>query len=166
MVSALITSKYPLEGIEAVAQVPGANLVIAGDGELRQQVTELGKARMGDRFRLIQVARSEMPALYRAADAFLHMSRGEASANVYIEALATGLPIVTHDWEVTRWTFDGCAELVDTTDLQAVANVLQSVLADRGDVAARVALAKRRFDWRVIAASYADFFAELAGGKP
>ena len=168
MVSALIASKYPLEGIEAASRVPGANLVIAGDGELRQAVRELGEAKMGDRFRMVSVPRAEMPALYRAADLFLHMSRGEASANVYIEALATGLPVITHDWEVTRWTFDGQASLVDTANLDLVATALQNAVAGSGpgSLEGRVKLAGERFDWRVIAATYAEFFRELTGGQP
>ena len=41
MVSALIPSKKVAEGMEAVAKVPGANLVVAGDGPVRDEIHKL-----------------------------------------------------------------------------------------------------------------------------
>ena len=41
MVSALIASKNVAEGIAAVAKIPHANLVVAGDGPLRHDLNKL-----------------------------------------------------------------------------------------------------------------------------
>lgn len=154
MVSALIPSKRVLEGVRAVSQIAGASLVVAGDGPLRDEVERLGRERMGERFRRLRVARADMPALYRSATAFLHMSIDEPSANAYMEALATGMPIVTHDRRVTRWTLGSHALLVDTTDETALLRVLERALNEPWDTAASVAEAQSRFDWGVIAGQY------------
>jgi glycosyltransferase involved in cell wall biosynthesis len=159
MVSALIPSKRVLEGIAAAARVPGAVVVVAGDGPLRAQVNAEGSRLLPGRFRRVSVDRSQMPALYRAADVFLHMSIDEPSANAYMEALATGLPVVTHDRPVTRWTFERSATLVDTTDPEAVAAGLRAALAvSRASAVAEMrALVLRRFTWSAIAEQYEAF---------
>src|SRR4051812_6492409 len=131
MVSALIPSKRIPEGIRAAARIPTLHLVIAGDGQLREEIRRLGQDLMGDRFHLLQLPRNEMPGLYRCADTFLHMSLDEPSANVYLEALATGLPIVTHDRPVTRWTLEDQALLVNTEDSQQVTRALDQALSER-----------------------------------
>jgi glycosyltransferase involved in cell wall biosynthesis len=161
MVSALIPSKRVLEGISAVSDVPDAELVIAGDGALRDEVDALGRELLGARYRRLSVKRDDMPALYRSADAFLHMSIDEPSANAYIEAMATGLPIVTHDRRVTRWTIGPTGTFVDTRDRDAVARALSRVLSEPHDRKIASSDVPRRFGWNRIAAEYANFFHEL-----
>jgi len=163
MVSALSPSKRVLQGIRCAARVPGLFLVIAGDGELRGQVQDLAGQLLPGRFRLMTVPRSQMPQLYRDADVFLHMSQDEPSSNAYVEALATGLPIVTHDRAVTRWTFEDQAILVNTDDEAAVAAGIKAALAANrpADVEARQELAQRRFAWSSIADRYCEFFESL-----
>ena len=160
MVSALTRSKRVLEGIRAAAAIPELNLVVAGDGPLRDAVRTLGAQLMPGRFQQLSVAREWMPRLYQSVDVMLHMSVDEPSANAYIEALATGLPVVTHDREVTRWTFEDAAWLVDTTCQEAVQNALRGALAENRErqVASRRELVQRRFTWRAIAAEHARFY--------
>lgn len=165
MVSALISSKRIMEGIEAVAAMPdsSAHLVVAGDGPMRGEVEAGGRRMLGARFHLLQAARERMPALYRGVDVFLHMSKDEPSSNACIEALASGLPIVAHDRAVTRWTFEDQAVLVDTDHTAEVAAAIPRALAMRAprDVEARRALVGRRFVWSAIADRYLTFFREL-----
>lgn len=163
MVSAMIRSKRVLEGAQAVARVPGLHLAIAGDGPERGEIERYACLKMPDRLHLFDLPRDRMPELYRCADVFLHMSQIEPSANAYIEALATGLPIVTHGRDVTRWTLEDQAYYVDTSDTSAVAGATQRALqqAKVSDVASRRALVERRFTWAAIAGDYAAFFNEL-----
>ena len=163
MTSALIDSKRVLEGIEAVARVPNVGLVVAGDGPLRAEVEARGMTLMPGRFVRRTFAREQMPLLYRSASVFLHMSLDESSANAYIEALATGLPVVTHQRRVTEWTFGEQAFLVNTTDFDAVAEALQQARvgwnAERA--MASVTMAQDRYSWQGIARQYADLLLEL-----
>jgi glycosyltransferase involved in cell wall biosynthesis len=166
MVSALSPSKRVLEGIRCAARVPGLFLVIAGEGELRDQVRTVAEQLLPGRHQMMAVPRSRMPQLYRDADVFLHMSQDEPSSNAYIEALATGLPIVTHDRPVTRWTFEDQAILVNTSHEAAVADGIAAALAANrpADVRARRELAQRRFAWSSIADRYCEFFEAIHQG--
>jgi glycosyltransferase involved in cell wall biosynthesis len=164
MVSALVESKRVVEGIQAVAMTNDLFLVVAGDGPMRSTVDSLGERLLGDRFRRISVERSAMPQLYRSADLFLHMCIDEPSANAYIEAMATGLPVITHDRTVTRWTFEDTAELVDTTKLERVAEMLHKAVSCDPERRQRLReLACRRFDWKCIGTSYREFLETVCG---
>jgi len=97
MVSALIPSKRVAAGIEAVSRIPDAHLVGAGNGPLRASIEDTAARMLPGRFMLLSVPSADMPELYRSADVFLHLSKGESFGNVYLEAIASGLPVVGHD---------------------------------------------------------------------
>ena len=98
MVSALDVTKRVEVGIEAVSQIPDAHLVVAGDGPLRQAIDALATRLLPGRFTRLSLTPERMPALYRSADVFLHLCREEYFGNVFIEAMACGIPIVAHDF--------------------------------------------------------------------
>lgn len=162
MVSALMPTKRVLEGIEAVAQVPQAHLTIAGDGPLRTEVDELGNKLLGGRFVRVAVPASEMPDLYRSADVFLHLSKEESFGNVFLEALASGLPVVAHDTPRVKWIVGQDEFLVDTADLSAVASAIRraSKFNAAEDIARRTNRAAT-FSWDKIASQYREFFKEI-----
>ena len=160
IVSALIPSKKVPDAIRAVANLPDAHLVIAGDGEQRSEVDSLANTLLKNRFTSLTLPREKMPDLYRSADVLLHMSQDEPFGNIYIEALATGLPIVAHQTPATQWILEDQANLIDTSDLQAVTRALQAALTQNtpAQTIARRALAEKRFSWPAVARQYCDFF--------
>jgi glycosyltransferase involved in cell wall biosynthesis len=66
-----------------------------------------------------------MPALYRSADVFLHLSKEESFGNVFLEAMACGLPIVGHDSPRLRWIVGDDEFLLDTESLPEVASAIE-----------------------------------------
>lgn len=166
MVSALIQSKYPLNGVRAVAAIPGAALVVAGDGPLREACDQLGRDVLGDRYRRLTLPSEQMPSLYRSADVLLHMSRSEAFGNIYIEAAACGLPVVAHDYETPRWILGNGGFFVDTQCQESLVKLLREVT---GKLKGNMPLSHReladRFDWKVVAAQYANFLRDLYAKK-
>lgn len=164
MVSALVESKRVLEGLRAVARIPGANLVVAGDGPLRSQYDSLGNQLMPGRFRRITLPLDKMPDLYRSVDVMLHPTFHESFGNVYAEALAVGVPVVAHDYPVTRWIFgDNYPGLVDAADEAAIAAAVNRAIREgRTDALSRVAGAAARFSWTSIAQQYRDFLAAIS----
>jgi len=164
VVAALIGSKKVPDAVRCAAAIPGVCLIVAGDGEQRDEVDHLGRSLLGERFKRLTVPRKQMPDLYRAANVLLHMSQDEPFGNIYVEALASGLPVVAHDTPVTRWITEGQAHLVDTSDLAAVSHALGRALSEQpgAGVSARRELALRRFSWDSIARQYSDFLHTIA----
>ena len=164
MVSALIESKRVEVGIEAVANLPGAHLVVAGDGPLRDAIDKLAADRLPGRYNRLTVAAADMPALYRSADIFLHLSLDESFGNVFLEALACGLPVVAEDSSRTRWIVGDGEPLVDTRNVAAVTAALGRAAAEAEmRSAARVERAAG-FSWDRVAELYRDFFRQVLDG--
>ena len=165
MVSALEPGKRVIEAMRAVAGVPGAQLVVAGDGPLRDEVDRLAAEILPGRFKRALFEHEQMPDLYRSADVFLHTKIRESFGNVYVEALSSGAPIVAHDDEVTRWILGDHAILVDTEDQAATtAAITQALKAPRQrDDGAE--WAHERYSWDVVAGKYVDFFQDVLDRK-
>jgi glycosyltransferase involved in cell wall biosynthesis len=161
MVSAFIDTKRVLDGIRAVSQLDDAFLVVAGDGPLRDEGEALAADLLPGRFKRLSLAASDMPALYRSADAFLHLSLLESFGNVFIEAWASGLPVIGHDSERLRWIFgDSGKFLCDTEDQLALVAMLRAALA-RGRLREGQPDGITRFSWATIADQYRDFITGL-----
>jgi glycosyltransferase involved in cell wall biosynthesis len=162
MVSALVDSKRVLEAMASVARIPDATLVVAGDGPLRERFDVLGAELMPGRHRRMTLPADRMPDLYRSADVLLHPTLFESFGNVYIEAMAVGLPVVAHDSAVTRWIMGDRTGLVDTTDSAAMTAAVELELENgRDEALERSASVAERFAWSTIAHHYRDFFQEL-----
>lgn len=161
VVAALIPSKRVLDAIRATASAPGLHLLVVGDGELRERVDALGRDLLGPRYRRTTLPFEQMPVAYASADLLIHLSTDEPFGNVYVEALAAGLPVVAHDRPSTRWMLgesNHLAVLADTTHPAAAANAVRAALALRSPTLARERRdwVASRFAWSTIARQYAD----------
>ncbi len=94
--------------VQAMTALPGCELLVAGEGPERGRLTALIAARgLADRVRLLGARpHAEMAELYGAADALVLASSREGWANVLLELMACGTPVVaTNIWgnpEVVR----------------------------------------------------------------
>jgi len=82
--------------IEALAALPGWTLLIAGDGPERVALVALAHSRgLADRVRLLgPVPHEQLASLYSAADISVLSSSREGWANVLLESMACGTPVV------------------------------------------------------------------------
>jgi glycosyltransferase involved in cell wall biosynthesis len=163
MVSALIPTKRVEAGIEAVSLIPDAHLVVAGDGLLRNEVDTLAASLLPGRYTRLSLTSEFMPALYRSADVFLHLSKEEAFGNVYIEAMACGLPVVAHDSPRLRWIVGDDEFLLDTSDPAAVAQHIG--LARRAPAVLRETRVTKAaaFSWSRVGEMYREFLRDIVG---
>jgi glycosyltransferase involved in cell wall biosynthesis len=165
MVSALIASKRVADGIEAVRRVPGAHLVVAGSGPLQASVEAAAAEKLPGRFTLVSVPAEKMPLLYRSADVFLHLSAEESFGNVFLEAMAGGLPIVGHDSPRLRWIVGDGEFLIDTRDHDTVAAAINAAAAEpKEKSAARIARAAE-FSWAKVGALYREFLQDIVAAN-
>lgn len=160
MVSALIESKMVGIGINAVSRLPDVHLVVAGDGPLRDSLRSAADRLMPGRYHNFTVSADQMPDLYRSANAFLHLSRDESFGNVFVESMASGIPMIAWDLERTRWITGDTALLVPDGDIDALCVAISEGI---GGQVPRAELAARAggFSWTSIAGRYRDFLEEV-----
>ncbi|HYW16658.1 MAG TPA: glycosyltransferase [Allosphingosinicella sp.] len=161
----LVALKGQRLAIEALAELPGATLLIAGEGPERPALEGLIAARdLASRARLLgSVPPGEMPGLLAAADLMILPSEREGLANVWIESLASGTPILIAD-------VGGAREVVDrpeagrlvARDPSAIAAAAREMLASPPDPAA-VRRSAERFSWERNGAELHEHLAGLAG---
>ncbi|TAK99049.1 MAG: glycosyltransferase family 4 protein [Rhodospirillaceae bacterium] len=82
--------------IEALSKLPGTQLCIAGAGPEHHRLMALAQTQgVADRVRLLGVLpHSDLPRLYGALDALVLASSREGWANVLLESMACGTPVV------------------------------------------------------------------------
>ena len=164
---ALIPRKGQRLAIAALTHLPDARLALAGVGEdeamLQQLAKDLGVA---DRVHFLGlVAHDLLPQLLCAADVVVLPSSSEGLANVWIEALACGTPLVIPDIggasEIVR---DRTAGRLVERNAQSIADAVRDILEDppaQTDVAAHA----NNFSWSVNAGNLVHFWRDVLDGK-
>ncbi|HEY4043711.1 MAG TPA: glycosyltransferase [Rhodopila sp.] len=167
-VGGLIERKGHDRTIAAMRQLPGFELVIAGDGPARQQlaglIAEYGLTR---RVRLLgAVPHRELPALYGAADASVLASSREGWANVLLESMACGTPVVAANIcgnsEVVRAPAAGVIYEPNTPD--GIATGVRRLFAALPDRAATRGYAEP-FSWDDTTAGQLALFRRVRAGR-
>jgi glycosyltransferase-like protein len=107
-----------------------------------------------------------MPGWYWAADGFVFPSVKEGWGLVVLEALASGLPVVTSDLPVFReyLTDDENASLVPAGDARRLARAMRDLICDRDlrrRLGARGPEVARRFSWEASARDHAEIYRRL-----
>jgi glycosyltransferase involved in cell wall biosynthesis len=161
MVSALIPSKRVSIGIEAVGHLPNVHLVVAGDGPLRGEIDSLASKVLPGRFTRLSLPPDSMPDLYRSVDVFLHLSKVESFGNVFLEAMASGLPIVAPETPHIEWIVGEDEFLFHSDDPAEIASKIAHAMND--PAAARQERIRKAglFSWSKIAASYREFLMKI-----
>ena len=153
--------------IAATAKIEGATLLIVGDGPQRRCLERLvAEQGLGGRVRFLGVRPHEqLSGLLAAADLMLLPSSSEGLANVWVEALACGTPILISD-------AGGARELIDRPEAGRIvhfhageiAAAAEEMLANPPDPQA-VRAAAARFSWDRNAAELRDHLAAVAAGS-
>jgi glycosyltransferase involved in cell wall biosynthesis len=130
-----------------------APLVCIGDRagtelKIRQRADNLG---ISGQVRLLgRVAPEAMPAIYQGASLFLYPTLYEASAMPVVEAMASGVPVITSNTAALKEAAEGYAHLVDPLDIEGMAKAIAHCMSDPEHRAALARLGARRaedFRW-------------------
>jgi D-inositol-3-phosphate glycosyltransferase len=177
VVSRLVERKGVGNVVTALADVPGAEVVIAGGPdeadlldsyEARRLMRLAEEVGVADRVRLRgRVDRADLPALLRSADAVLCVPWYEPFGLVALEAMACGVPVVaTAVGGLVDTVVDGVTGIhVPPRSPEHLAAALRGLLADPvlrrrlGTAGAR--RARRRYGWNRVAQSTLGVYGEL-----
>ncbi len=160
-VGQLIERKRHHLTIAAMRSLPGFTLLILGEGPQRARLAALvAEYGLGERVRLLGAhPHQELPRLYAAADAMVLASSREGWANVLLEAMACGTPVVaTNIWgnpEVVQSAEAGL--IVDDATPEGIASGVAKLFAALPDRAATRAYAQR-FGWQETTAGQLALF--------
>lgn len=131
-VGSLIPGKRQHLAIEAVERIAGATLLLVGEGPDRRSLQAMiARKGLSDRARLLGgLPQEEVGRLIAAADVMLLPSRSEGLANVWVEALAAGTPVVTCDVGGAREVIDRPeAGALVAPDAESIATAIRAILA-------------------------------------
>lgn len=165
-VGGLIERKGHHRTIEAMRQLPGFALLIAGEGPEHARLAALiDRFGLSSRVRLFgSRPHRDLPGLYGAADASVLASSREGWANVLLESMACGTPVVAADiWgnpEVVRAPEAGVIYTPNTPD--GIAMAVRRLFADLPDRAETRAYAEP-FGWEETTAGQLALFRRIAG---
>jgi glycosyltransferase involved in cell wall biosynthesis len=163
-----------LDAFARVVQEYPSHLVVSGIGPdsdvVAARVQELG---LGDHVELAgYVAYDDVPNVYRRGDLFMSPTYAEGFSNTILEAMASGLAIVSTNsvGVVDCLRDDDNALLVEPGDVPALAEAIRRMLTD---AALRTRLAQRAYDevqtqyaWTTIARQIAGVYEQLRGTAP
>lgn len=147
-------------------QSGGASLTIAGTGALASEV-----ARSRDIRFLGRLSETEVPEAYREADVFVYPTRGDPFPLVILEALASGLYVITSD--ALKGTFDefeklGFLEYCPNDPSELARRMLDATLhADQiRERRNRVhEFISERYGWEAVSRKLLDFFKQCASAR-
>jgi glycosyltransferase involved in cell wall biosynthesis len=147
-VGSLIPGKGQREAIAAAELLSEATLLIAGEGPDRGALeTMIRERRLDGRVRLLgSRSPAEIAVLLSAADVMVLPTRSEGLANVWVEALSAGTPVVTSDVGGAREVIDRPeAGALVSPDADAIAAAVKAILANPPEPE-RVRAAADKFD--------------------
>jgi 1,2-diacylglycerol 3-alpha-glucosyltransferase len=160
--------------IDAVAKIPPCPtpapvLLVAGqEGECTASLKAQASEQLGVRALFRSFAYERMPDVFRLADVFALTSRTEGFGVVLLEAMATGLPVLSQRDPVRSWVVGDAGLLVDCAISGELTEALTRLLQDP-DERRRLGKAGHRrvhseFSWEARLPDFLRFFEE-AGAR-
>ncbi len=164
-VGALIARKQQDLVIQALTELPGVALVLAGAGEEESRYRELA-AQLGVADRVIfagALPHDDLPRWLAAADAMVLTSKSEGLANAWVESLACGTPIVISDaGGAAELLTDPVAGRIADAQPKAPAAAIHDVLASAADPL-KVRATVANFTWQRNADELHRHFSAILG---
>lgn len=150
----------------------GVKLKIVGEGDSKQQlVDQVKNLSLEDNVEFTGLIRHEnLAPIYRKAHAFVLPSLNEGMSNVILEAIASGLPIVTTDTggskELVRDGVNGF--IVRMKDGDDIAEKLERLITNPG-LCSRMSKESRKIaeglSWEKVAREYAEAYGKIINKK-
>ncbi|MFC1794121.1 glycosyltransferase family 4 protein [Planctomycetota bacterium] len=141
-------------------------LTVVGGGKIEQQLRKnVAERELSDVIKIVgRMDSGKMPEVYRNNDIFISASMQEGMSNAMLEAMASGLPIVTTRCEGLAELIDGNGLIVEQDNVEEIAKAVKR-LADDPELCKQMSTAARKqaekFDWANVAQSYIEQYRKI-----
>ncbi|MHC4325383.1 MAG: glycosyltransferase family 4 protein, partial [Planctomycetota bacterium] len=138
-------------------------LTVVGGGQMEKQFRKIvAEKELSDVIRITgRLDSKKMPEVYRRNDIFISASMQEGMSNAMLEAMASGLPIVTTRCEGLTELIDGNGLIVEQDNVEEIAKSVKR-LADDPELRKQMSAAARKqaakFDWANLAKQYIQVY--------
>ena len=151
------------------------HFTIVGGGGLEQQIRQIVLERnLGDIIEITgRISPEKMPQVYRQNDIFISATMQEGMSNAMLEAMASGLPIITTRYEGVEELIADNGIVIEEEHAEAIAEAIKE-LADNPEEYKLMSIAARKkaekFTWKKVADEYLNCYNEVRdtaveGGK-
>lgn len=141
-------------------------LNIAGEGNLMEALKKLAnRLKVADRVVFMgRVPAEQMPQVYRDNDIFVMSSEHEGMSNAMLEAMASGLPIITTRCEGVEELITDNGIIVETPDPRDIAASIKKLIQQPQTYSSMSAASRKRaemFSWSSVASRYLQCYYEV-----
>jgi len=142
------------------------HLAIVGGGGLEGQLRQIvSKKNLSDIIEITgRLDWGKMPRLYRQSDVFISATTQEGMSNAMLEAMASGLPIITTRCEGVEELIADNGIVVEQSDAGAIAGAIKK-LADNRQIRKQMSVEARKqaekFSWKSVTQKYIDCYRKV-----
>ncbi len=160
-VAALTKTKRIDLVIKAISKLKDVSLLIVGDGDQKENLTNLAEKFLKGRYEILQVSYVDIQKVYKSADLFTLVSESYYAFEIVItEALASGLGVVVNNDPIRKEIVEEAGLYVDNpNDSKRYAEKIKSALDV--DWKEKSLTQVKKFSWDKIVKDYEDLFNEL-----
>jgi len=144
-------------------------LSIAGEGNLMEKLQGLARTlKVDDIVNFMgRVPPERMPQVYRDNDIFVMSSAHEGMSNAMLEAMASGLPIITTRCEGVEELVGDNGTVVEKAEASEIVAAIKKLAGDK-ETYKRMSIAARKrseqFSWKSVAERYLDCYDSITKG--
>jgi len=139
---------------------------IVGGGQMLQNLKQIAlKKNLADIIEITgRIDAEDMPQVYRQNDIFISASMQEGMSNAMLEAMASGLPIVTTRCEGAEELIADNGLVVETANAEEIAKAIRTIADDRQTYKQMAVAARRqaeKFTWNEVASQYTQLYHKI-----
>lgn len=153
--------------IDEVSRLEGDILLWIDGNPDDPDILGMARQKLGDRCLITHVPSNEVGELYHLADVMVHACLTEAFGLAVVEAMSTGLMVLTHKSPHYQWLTRDHDSLVDMNEPGRLTSRLRELLTHSEkismDAQARMSSVHQRFDWLSLTPAYIKMYHNIAG---